>query len=105
MDFGKVVALIVALLGNTGALTDIIKLILQLVGKITELSKAATPAMDVAWAQRSLAKLGFDPGAVDNSMGPKTAAAIAAYQKARGLVVDGWLGVETQTKLRMEAGE
>ncbi len=105
MDFGKIISLIVGLVGNSGAAGEIIKIILNLISKIPALSEAKTPEMNVQWAQRALAKLGFDPGPVDGIMGPKTGAAIAAFQKARGLVEDGWLGAETQTKLRLEAGD
>jgi len=40
-------------------------------------------------AQRYLAYLGFKFGVVDGLVGPKTRAAIQAYQRTRGLVVDG----------------
>ena len=106
MDFGKIVTLIIGLLGSPGVAADIIKLLLQLFAKIAPLIPTTTPAveMDVKWAQQALAKLGFDPGVIDGVMGPKTIAAIGAYQTARGLIVDHWLGSETQTKLRMETG-
>jgi lysozyme family protein len=45
--------------------------------------------------QQALAAAGFDPGPVDGIRGPKTIAAIKAFQRAKGLVVDGIVGPET----------
>ena len=42
---------------------------------------------------------GFDAGAVDGIFGSKTTAAVKAYQKAKGLEVDGVVGKITWTKL------
>jgi len=39
----------------------------------------------VADTQAELRRLGYDPGPVDGIMGPKTRAALAAYQRDRGL--------------------
>ena len=50
---------------------------------------------DVARLQLALANLGFDPGPKDGIFGPKTDAAVRAYQAARGLVVDGIVGPKT----------
>jgi peptidoglycan hydrolase-like protein with peptidoglycan-binding domain len=54
---------------------------------------------DVKALQQALAKAGFSPGAADGSFGPKTAAAVKAYQKAHGLVADGIVGPKTWAKL------
>lgn len=40
--------------------------------------------------QRKLTASGFDTGGVDAKMGPKTVAAVKAFQKARGMVPDGF---------------
>lgn len=54
-----------------------------------------TPAPTPLWRdgiqqlQRGLAGLGLDPGPADGAMGPRTAAAIRAFQAAAGLPVDG----------------
>ncbi|WP_227751581.1 lytic murein transglycosylase [Tabrizicola oligotrophica] len=40
--------------------------------------------------QRNLTAQGFDTGGIDARMGPKTVAAIKGFQKARGLVPDGF---------------
>ncbi|WP_165741869.1 caspase family protein [Candidatus Thiosymbion oneisti] len=45
--------------------------------------------MDLADLQRGLAGLGFDPGPADGVMGARTRAAIRAFQRTQGLVVDG----------------
>jgi lytic murein transglycosylase len=50
--------------------------------------------------QDRLGKAGFDPGGVDGRMGPKTVGAVKAFQKARGLVPDGYPSLEVLTGLR-----
>lgn len=105
MDLGKIISLVISLVNGTGPLTEIVKLVLQLVQLIGQLAGAKPAAMDVAWVQRALAKLGFDPGPLDGVLGPKTQAAVVKFQQSRGLEPDGWVGGETQTKLRLEAGD
>ena len=46
-------------------------------------------ATGLASIQRRLAELGYDPGPADGRAGPRTRAAIQAFQRARGLLVDG----------------
>jgi len=49
--------------------------------------------------QLALAAKGFDPGEIDGDYGPITQAAVAAFQRAEGLVVDGSVGPETAEAL------
>jgi peptidoglycan hydrolase-like protein with peptidoglycan-binding domain len=59
---------------------------------------------DVAWLQNSLIKLGYNPGQPDGKWGPKTKSAIQAFQKDRGLKVDGVVGPMTTAALEQGAG-
>jgi hypothetical protein len=54
---------------------------------------------DVEAVQTRLIQLGYDPGPVDGWYGPKTRAAIEAFQQAQGIRVDGIAGPETKTAL------
>lgn len=45
--------------------------------------------------QRALLARSFDPGPIDGAPGPRTKAAITAFQTANGLVVDGIAGLST----------
>lgn len=55
--------------------------------------------MTIKQAQSLLSYLGYDTGAVDGISGPKTAAAVRAFQSAEGLMVDGIPGIQTQAAL------
>jgi Putative peptidoglycan binding domain len=53
----------------------------------------------VALLQQTLTDLGFDPGPVDGLFGHQTKAAVAEYQAAAGLLVDGIAGGQTLDSL------
>lgn len=61
---------------------------------------AATGASSVRWVQERLKAHGFNPGTIDGIRGPKTLAAIRAFQKARKLAVDGIVGPKTNAALK-----
>lgn len=54
---------------------------------------------DVRDLQTRLRNFGFDPGPIDGIFGPTTHAAVIAFQRSRGLVPDGLVGVLTWTAL------
>jgi lytic murein transglycosylase len=54
-------------------------------------------------AQAALAKLGYDPGALDGVIGANTRAALRSWQKARGLPADGYLSLALIRRLQAEA--
>jgi membrane-bound lytic murein transglycosylase B len=50
--------------------------------------------------QRHLAEAGYYEGEIDGKLGPASRAAIRAYQSGRGLVADGFAGVQLLQALR-----
>lgn len=55
-------------------------------------------------AQTALLRLGFSPGEPDGVIGVNTRTALRNWQKARGLVADGYLSMEMVRRLNVEAG-
>jgi uncharacterized protein (TIGR02594 family) len=55
--------------------------------------------MDTRSIQARLKELGFDPGAVDGVLGPKTEAAIVAFKRSRGLAARPYIGPVTLAEL------
>lgn len=49
--------------------------------------------------QKRLLQLGFAPGDIDGDFGPSTKAALIAYQRSEGLLVDGVAGPRTQAAM------
>ncbi len=58
---------------------------------------------DVAYMQRRLIELGYLSGTADGKFGAGTLAAVKAFQKANGLVVDGVAGTKTYGVLLSDA--
>ena len=56
--------------------------------------------MTIRQIQCLLAYLGYDPGTIDGAYGPRTRAAVKAFQQAEGLDPDGIAGQQTAAKLR-----
>lgn len=67
-----------------------------------EKKEPAKGADDVKKLQEALKAKGQDPGPIDGVMGPKTRAAIKAFQKASGLKETGELDDQTAAKLGVE---
>ncbi|MBI4529122.1 MAG: peptidoglycan-binding protein [Deltaproteobacteria bacterium] len=57
---------------------------------------------DIKKAQEALKEKGHDPGPVDGIMGPRTQAALRAFQQAQGLKASGTLDNETKKALGLE---
>lgn len=53
----------------------------------------------VVTLQNKLKAAGFNPGAADGAFGPKTEAAVKAFQRAKGLTADGVVGPKTWAAL------
>ena len=51
--------------------------------------------------QRALKDLGIDPGPINGDYGSLTAAAVAAFQATKGLVVDWQVGPQTARRLKI----
>lgn len=62
----------------------------------------ATPAK-IMEIQRALLAAGFNPGRIDGVIRANTMGAVNAYQKAKGLPVDGFLNLETVKALGVSA--
>lgn len=60
------------------------------------------PVETVQGLQARLNNLGYDCGIVDGVLGPRTEAAVRAFQKDSGLDVDGIAGPNTQAALKSE---
>jgi hypothetical protein len=58
-----------------------------------------TGQQEVKSAQDALKAKGYDPGASDGAMGPRTRAALRNFQKAEGLRATGRLDTDTRSKL------
>lgn len=57
------------------------------------------PIEEVSGVQARLVNLGYDPGPIDDTEGPRTRAAVEAFQRDYDLTVDGICGPQTRKKL------
>ena len=53
----------------------------------------------IASMQAGLKQLGYDPGPIDGVFGPRTSAAVRAFQRAEELLIDGTLSAPTRSRL------
>ncbi len=65
----------------------------------TSLLRQGDSGMKVDQLQRQLQQKGFDPGQIDGQFGPKTEAAVKAFQAANGLETDGIVGPLSRAQL------
>lgn len=70
----------------------------------TPAAKPVTADERIAWLQRLLDGLGFHPGPIDGAEGPKTRAAVVAFQKSAGIAPNGLFDPATVAALRAKAG-
>lgn len=66
---------------------------------VTRTLRRGSKGDDVRIVQRALTDAGFSLGSIDGDFGPKTDQAVRAFQKARGLAVDGVVGPATTAAL------
>lgn len=71
----------------------------NLIGGGNMILKVGSRGDEVRQLQENLNKLGFNCGAADGIFGPKTEAAVKAFQQAHGLTVDGIAGPQTLAKI------
>ncbi|MGB3653214.1 MAG: peptidoglycan-binding domain-containing protein, partial [Rivularia sp. (in: cyanobacteria)] len=64
--------------------------------------KKGSKGSDVTKLQQRLKNLGYYSSAIDGDFGPKTEAAVIAYQKNNYLVADGVVGDETQASIQQK---
>lgn len=67
-----------------------------------DMTPAKAEVNSMAEVQRNLKRLGYYKGAIDGVNGPRTKAAIRAFQKEQGLIVDGKYGKMTDEALDRE---
>ncbi|WP_164018707.1 peptidoglycan-binding protein [Pyxidicoccus trucidator] len=65
--------------------------------------RSGSKGASVVTLQNKLKAAGFNPGAADGAFGPKTEAAVKAFQRARGLTSDGVVGPKTWSALNAPA--
>jgi peptidoglycan hydrolase-like protein with peptidoglycan-binding domain len=66
--------------------------------------KQGASGPEVEYLQRQLQAAGFDPGPVDGFFSPRTKAALMAFQRSKGLEVNGITGPRTWSALDVQRG-
>ena len=66
--------------------------------------KTGSQGASVVELQQLLRNAGFSPGAIDGIFGNQTRSAVIAFQRSKGLVQDGIVGVQTWTALGVNCG-
>jgi lysozyme family protein len=113
LDLGSLTKLALSLISKREELMGIVsdalglwkKVQTALPGLVDQLSgltgKAAgsTDTYSIRWLQESLNKLINAGLTVDGKYGQSTQDAVKKFQRANGLVEDGWAGVQTQAKI------
>jgi len=95
---------------NGGVSSDVLRARLEAAAASQARPQAATAAQHptlrrgasgayVKELQKALKAKGFNPGPIDGQFGPKTEAAVKAFQRANHLAVDGIVGPKTWGKL------
>jgi hypothetical protein len=65
--------------------------------------RSGLSGVDVVTLQTTLRARGHDPGPADGKFGPRTNAAVRAFQASRGLHADGIVGPQTRAELAVES--
>ncbi len=69
---------------------------------ITAVLRRGSRGDDVAVLQEELSREGYSPGLADGIFGPRTEAAVVAYQTAQELIIDGIAGPQTLRALGLQ---
>jgi len=72
---------------------------------LAQTARAATRSPEIRQVQQALKAKGQDPGPIDGALGPRTRAALKAYQKAEKLPETGEVEAETLARLGLPSGK
>lgn len=96
-----------ALSGFSALLALLLTVILTTTAPAADLKSSSSDGQPtpqtIRQAQEALKKKGRDPGPIDGVLGPRTVAALDAYQKAEGLATTGRLDAKTMESLGIQA--
>ncbi|MDA7949434.1 MAG: peptidoglycan-binding protein [Hyphomicrobiaceae bacterium] len=88
---------------RAGELVAVILLLAGFANAPTTGTKSPAIEPDIKAAQQALAKLGFDPGAINGTWNPATAKALTAFQRANGFTATGKLNAGLSEALILAA--